>query len=118
MTILVVDDDRVSRAVLRRILENLGHRVEEAPDAMAALEAVAVAPPDLVITDWVMPGMGGAELIGTLRASGFDGPVWFTVPRSDPDPAAGLAAGGQASVRKPFEPNEIEAQLAQICDTG
>ena len=76
VNILVVDDEPDVRFILRRILEGAGHRVTEVQHGAAALEAVAAAPPDLVVTDMMMPVMGGAELIRRLRAE----PLTATIP--------------------------------------
>jgi len=65
--ILVVDDEPDMRHMLRRVLERAGYRVHEAGDGAATVRAVAAAQPDLVITDVMMPVMGGVELIRVLR---------------------------------------------------
>ena len=67
-TILVVDDERDSRTVLELLLAMEGHEVLVAPDGIAALQAVREHQPDLVITDWMMPRMNGADLCGRLRS--------------------------------------------------
>ena len=66
--ILVVDDEPDQRFLLRRIFERAGHEVTDAGDGAAALRAVRESPPDLVVTDMMMPVMGGAELIRRLRS--------------------------------------------------
>jgi CheY-like chemotaxis protein len=65
--ILVVDDEPDMRYILRRIFERAGHEVTEASHGAAALQSVLVSAPDLVVTDMMMPVMGGAELIRRLR---------------------------------------------------
>src|SRR2546430_13256574 len=65
--ILVVDDEPGQRFLLRRIFERAGHEVTDAGDGAAALRAVRQRAPDLVVTDMMMPVMGGAELIRCLR---------------------------------------------------
>ncbi|MBO3739342.1 response regulator [Actinoplanes flavus] len=66
--VLVVDDEPDLRFLHRRILSRAGHEVTEANDGAAALEAVRASPPDLVVTDVMMPIMNGVELIRRLRA--------------------------------------------------
>ena len=66
-TILVIDDEEPVRAYLRLILEREGHEVWDAEDGAAGIDKVRERAPDLVITDLVMPKMGGLETIRVLR---------------------------------------------------
>lgn len=66
--ILVVDDEHFVRDLLEKILRRQGHDVRAAANAEAALQAVAAEVPDLVITDVVMPGIDGFELLRRLKA--------------------------------------------------
>jgi CheY-like chemotaxis protein len=66
--ILVVDDEPDARFLLHYAFERAGHEVSEATDGAAALEAITASRPALVVTDMMMPTMGGAELIRRLRA--------------------------------------------------
>jgi CheY-like chemotaxis protein len=66
--ILVVDDEPDLRFLLRRIFEKAGHEVTDAGHGAEALECVRGSPPELVVTDMMMPVMGGRELIRRLRA--------------------------------------------------
>ena len=66
--ILVVDDEPDLRFILRRIFEKAGHEVADAGHGAQALEFVRESPPELVVTDMMMPVMGGRELIRRLRA--------------------------------------------------
>jgi CheY-like chemotaxis protein len=66
--VLVVDDMRVNRMILRHQLETQGCRVEEAHDGHAALEAICASPFDLVLLDLQMPGMSGIDLARAIRA--------------------------------------------------
>lgn len=66
-TILVIDDEEPVRAYLRLILEREGHEVWDAEDGAAGIDKVRAREPDLVITDLVMPKMGGLETIRALR---------------------------------------------------
>ena len=62
-SILVIDDDKLQRAILRRILEGAGHTVLDAKDGKQALKTYAENPTDLVISDMYMPGMDGLEFL-------------------------------------------------------
>ncbi|MEW6349019.1 MAG: response regulator [Thermodesulfobacteriota bacterium] len=66
--ILVIDDDDQVRSMLRQTLEKDGHEVVEAPDGKAGLRLFQQSPPDLVITDIIMPEIGGIDTILALRA--------------------------------------------------
>lgn len=66
--ILVVDDEPDLRAIMRRLLQRVGHEVLEARNGEIAMELVGESPPDLVVTDLMMPVMDGHELIRRLRA--------------------------------------------------
>src|SRR5512133_2285552 len=70
MKILVADDDRIARKVLRAFLEDASYEVVLAEDGKQAVEILmAAAPPPVVILDWVMPGMLGPEVCAKLRAA-------------------------------------------------
>jgi two-component system response regulator (stage 0 sporulation protein F) len=66
--ILVIDDERMVRILLREVLERAGHEVLEATDGAMGLEIFEGEPTDLIITDIRMPGMGGLEFISALRS--------------------------------------------------
>lgn len=67
--ILLVEDEVDLRAMVKEVLESEGHEVEEASSGTGALQSYAVTPPDLIITDLVMPGTDGIEIIMKLRKS-------------------------------------------------
>lgn len=69
MNILIVDDSKAMRMIVLRTLRQAGygdHDVQEATNGREALEAIQLAPPDLVLTDWNMPEMSGLELVQTI----------------------------------------------------
>ncbi|HEX6511251.1 MAG TPA: response regulator [Chloroflexota bacterium] len=70
-TILVVEDDSAIRAMLIETLRSDGYSVDGVSDTPAALEAIRSARPDLVITDYHLPGIDGLELLRSLQAEGF-----------------------------------------------
>jgi two-component system cell cycle sensor histidine kinase/response regulator CckA len=104
-TVLLVEDEDVVRALVREILESFGYDVLEAPDGAAALETSSAhdGPIDLVLTDVVMPGMGGPELISRLRGKRPDAKVVFTSGYSEDAIANdGVLHPGARFLEKPF----------------
>jgi CheY-like chemotaxis protein len=96
--ILVVDDELAQRQLLRRIFEQAGHEVSDAGDGAAALREVGESPPDLVVTDMMMPVMDGAELIRRLRCEAATAGIPILVASSDSQ----LAEGADAVIAKPY----------------
>jgi CheY-like chemotaxis protein len=103
--ILVVDDEPDLRYVLRRIFERAGHEVVEAGHGEAALDSVRAMPPDLVVTDMMMPVMCGADLIGRLRADAATAQIPILAATGDPR----LADGADAVLTKPYESQQLLA---------
>ena len=116
--ILIVDDDITLRTALIRYLRNRGYAVEDAGSGAEALLRFEQAPPDLVVSDVVMPEMDGLEFCRRLRASqsGQLVPFIFLSSRKEVnDRIQGHQMGADDYVVKPFDPKEliakIEAQL-------
>ena len=101
--ILIVDDEPDLRYILRRIFERAGHEVADAGHGAAALEAVHRSPPDLIVTDMMMPVMGGAELIRRLRAD----PSTADIPILAATADAPLAAGADVVLSKPWKSQQL-----------
>lgn len=97
--ILVVDDEPDQRFLLRRIFERAGHQVADACDGAAALKAVQESPPDLVVTDVMMPVMDGVELIRRLRSE----PATAGIPILAASGDSHLADDADAVAAKPYE---------------
>ena len=110
--VLVVDDDSGVRHALRRGLALEGFEVREAADGSAALTAVESQLPAVVVLDVVMPGLGGVAVVRELRAQGRTLPVCMLSARDEVDDrVAGLAAGADDYVVKPFSVAELAARL-------
>ncbi len=112
--ILVVDDEPDQRFLLRRIFERAGHQVADACDGAAALRAVQESPPDLVVTDIMMPVMDGAELIRRLRGE----PATAGIPVLAASGDAYLADGADAVVPKPYEWKHLVAVADALLKEG
>jgi DNA-binding response OmpR family regulator len=112
--ILVVEDEPQLRGLLRLYLEREGHHVTDAGDGPTALAAFDAQPHDLVILDLMLPGMQGETVLEALRDAG-DVPVLITsAKRSDAERIAGLRAGADDYLAKPFNPHELTARVAAI----
>ncbi len=115
MNILIADDDSISRSILRRVLRKNGFCVTEALDGKDAW--LALQQPDaprLVILDWLMPEMDGLEVLRRIRALRSDRPpyiIMLTSKGEKADVIAGLAAGADDYLAKPFDIGELFARL-------
>jgi two-component system response regulator MprA len=114
MHILAVDDDPRILDLLRRGLTYEGYSVAAVEDGSAALAAARDQPPDLVVLDWMLPGMDGLEVCRRLRAGG-DVPILLLTARSGvPDKVAGLDSGADDYLVKPFSFDELLARVRAL----
>jgi two-component system response regulator MprA len=112
--VLVVDDDARLADSLRRALSYEGHTVEVAADGPAALVAARERPPDLVVLDVMLPGIDGVEVCRRLRA-GSDLPILMLTARDAiSDRVAGLDAGADDYLVKPFAYDELLARVRAL----
>ena len=115
MRVLVVDDDPAVRESLRRSLEFNGYEVELAADGEQALRAIADSRPDAVVLDVMMPNLDGLATCRALRAAGDDVPVLMLTARDEvADRVAGLDAGADDYLPKPFALEELLARLRAL----
>ncbi|HEY2097140.1 MAG TPA: response regulator transcription factor [Pseudonocardia sp.] len=115
MRILVVDDDRAVRESLRRSLAFNGYQVDLATDGQAALTAVSMARPDAMVLDVMMPRLDGLEVCRRLRGTGDDLPILVLTARDAvSDRVAGLDAGADDYLPKPFALEELLARLRAL----
>src|SRR6059058_4885926 len=117
--ILVVDDDAPIRRMLDRTLTAEGYAVATAADGGEALAAVERSTPDLLVLDVGMPGVDGLAVSRRLRAKGLAVPVLLLTARdSVPDRVAGLDAGADDYLVKPFAPEELLARVRALLRRG
>jgi DNA-binding response OmpR family regulator len=103
--VLVVDDEPDQRFLLRRIFERDGHEVVEAHNGAVALGLIRESPPHLVVTDIMMPVMGGVELIRRLRSDRETASIPILSVSGD----GHLADGADTVVAKPYNWHELIA---------
>ena len=115
MRILVVDDDRAVRESLRRSLAFNGYEVDVAADGGEALDRLRAERPDALVLDVMMPRVGGLETCRRLRADGDDVFILVFIARdSVADRVAGLDAGADDYLVKPFDLEELLARLRAL----
>jgi two-component system response regulator MprA len=115
MNVLVVDDDYAIRESLDRSLRANGYDVELANDGTEALQAIDGAPFDVVVLDVLMPGRSGIDVCQTLRAAGNRVPILILTARDTvSDRVAGLEAGADDYLVKPFALEELIARLRAL----
>ena len=115
MRILVVDDDRAVRESLRRSLQFNGYQVDLASDGAQALDAITAERPDAMVLDVMMPRVDGLEVCRRLRGTGDDLPILVLTARDTvSDRVAGLDAGADDYLPKPFALEELLARLRAL----
>lgn len=115
MRILVVDDDRAVRESLRRSLQFNGYQVELAADGQQALDWLVDQRPDAMVLDVMMPRVDGLEVARRLRSTGDDLPILvLTAREAVSDRVAGLDAGADDYLPKPFALEELLARLRAL----
>ena len=120
MKILIVDDAKAMRMIVRRTLRQAGieaERIDEAADGKEALEKIQAQPPDLVLCDWNMPGMTGIELLTELRKSGSRVHFGFVTSEGTAQMRqTAQAAGARFLITKPFTPDSFRDEIAKAFD--
>src|ERR1700729_1473433 len=113
--VLVVDDDPQIRAALTRALELDAYRVTTASNGVKALESITANRPDVVVLDVMMPYVGGLDVCRTLRSRKDKLPILVLTARDEiGDRVAGLDAGADDYLTKPFALEELRARLRAL----
>ena len=113
--VLVVDDDEEIRKALERALRLEGFAVRVADGGQAALELVEQERPGVMVLDVVMPDLSGISVVSRMRARGDDTPICILSARDEvEDRVAGLEAGADDYVVKPFDIGELAARLRAL----
>ncbi len=118
MKILVVDDSKAMRMIVRRTLRQAGfgdHAVTEASNGREALDALRQSMPDVILSDWNMPEMSGIELLDSIKAAGIAVKFGFvTTERTAEMRLRASDAGATFLIVKPFTPEDFKDALGPI----
>jgi diguanylate cyclase (GGDEF)-like protein len=112
--ILVADDDPASRLIAQMALTTLGHGCRIVNDGAQAWDAFRSHPPDVVISDWIMPGLTGLQLCRNVRACAAGGYTYFimvTGQRAPDEIVQGMTAGADDYLIKPLDAEDLRARL-------
>jgi DNA-binding response OmpR family regulator len=114
-TVLVVEDEREIRELLRRYLERAGHAVLSTGSGAEALRMVEESAPDLVVLDLGLPDLDGTDVLREVRQDGRRTPVLVLTARAGVDDRIrGLSLGADDYVTKPFSPTEVVLRVAAV----
>ena len=116
-SILVVEDEPAIQELIAVNLARNGHQVRRAASAAEALRAMAEALPDVVLLDWMLPDIAGPVIAQRLRGDARTREVpiiMLTARAGEDDKVAGLAAGADDYITKPFSPRELEARIQAV----
>jgi two-component system chemotaxis response regulator CheY len=117
--VLVVDDSGLARRLIRRILEELGHEVEDVSDGVQALERYVLNRPDVVVLDLLMQGMYGVEVLQKFKELNPDLPVIIVsadIQRTTREQVK--AEGAAAMVNKPVTKEQLAEVLSIVLEGG
>lgn len=112
--VLVVDDDREIRNLLKEYLEKNGFRVSVAADGTGLRAALAKSRPDLIVLDLMLPGEDGLSLCRSLRACSSIPVIMLTARGEETDRIVGLEIGADDYLAKPFHPRELLARIRSV----
>ena len=115
--ILVVEDEPAIQALIATNLKRAGHEVTSAADAESAQRQIKQALPDLILLDWMLPGMSGIELARSLRndeRSRIVPIIMLTARGDEHDKILGLETGADDYITKPFSPRELVARIKAV----
>lgn len=113
-TVLVVDDERKIRDLVRSYLEREGYRVADTDSGHTAVALVGQIEPDLVVLDLGLPDLPGEDVLRAIRRTSQVPVVMLTARASEADRISGLKLGADDYVTKPFSPRELVARVEAV----
>lgn len=117
INVLVVDDESAIQEMIRFALGRAGMKVRCAADGLEALSKISDERPDILLLDWMMPGISGLELTRRLRRNSQTAEIpiiMLTARVNENDKVAGLNAGTDDYIIKPFSPRELVARIKAV----
>jgi DNA-binding response OmpR family regulator len=117
--ILVIEDEPHVLAVIRKRLETKGYEVVAAVDGREGLRQARCAKPDLIVLDLILPGMDGFQLCALFKRDDSlrQTPILMLTARTqESDIERGIALGANAYMTKPFKPDDLLRQIAELLD--
>jgi two-component system OmpR family response regulator len=112
--ILIVDDEEKIRELINKYLVNEGFEVIEAADGYQALELAASENPDLIVLDWLLPGISGLEVCRQVRQKSAVPIIMLTAKTEEIDKLLGLELGADDYITKPFSLRELTARIRVV----
>ncbi|EKD89002.1 MAG: two component transcriptional regulator, partial [uncultured bacterium] len=112
--ILLIDDDDRFAGLVKRALLAEGYQVDIAEDGLSGLAQFTESSPDLVVLDWILPGMDGLEVCRRIRQVGTQPILMLTGKESTKDRVLGLDAGADDYMVKPYETEELMARIRAL----
>jgi DNA-binding response OmpR family regulator len=112
--VLLVEDERDLARVVARELEAAGFDVRQAYDGEAALTSLGSEPPDIVVLDWMLPGIDGLEVLRRLRQTSAIPVLMLTARAEEIDRVIGLEVGADDYLTKPFGARELVARVRAL----
>jgi two-component system phosphate regulon response regulator PhoB len=119
--ILIVEDEQPIREMIGFALENAGFELQEAADARQAQTLIAEGLPDLILLDWMLPGISGIDYARRLKKEELTREIpliMLTARTEEEDKVQGLESGADDYVTKPFSPRELVARIKAVLRRG
>jgi len=119
--VLVVDDEPAIRDMIQFALESAGMKVQTAVDGHDALLRISESRPDIILIDWMMPGINGRDLTRRLRRDSLTEEIpiiMLTARVTEDDKVSGLESGADDYLTKPFAPRELIARINAVLRRG
>jgi two-component system phosphate regulon response regulator PhoB len=119
--ILIIEDEQPIREMICFALENAGFEIQEAADARQAQVMIAEALPDLILLDWMLPGVSGIDYARRLKKEDLTREIpiiMLTARTEEEDKVQGLESGADDYVTKPFSPRELAARIKAVLRRG
>ncbi len=110
-SILLIEDSRELAEVVRRELVSAGYTVDHAEDGEAGLATFRQSPPDLIILDWMLPGMDGLQVLREIQSCSAVPVLMLTARSDEADRVIGLELGADDYLTKPFSMRELVARI-------